>query len=115
VLCLQHNIAVCEGVPPIHRVVRSLGKGLETLADLVTYEVASQVLKLVMRQTREIISHTPRLTAHFLGGQAAEGTIASRLSLTNKKKNALLPAMRSNGKLTSKTFFRSHHAPDYNA
>lgn len=84
-----HNVAAGKGMSTIHRVVRSLGKGLETLVDLATYEVAGQILKLVMGQTREIISHAPRLSAHLVGRQATGGTIASCLSITNKKINAL--------------------------
>jgi len=100
VLSLKHNIAVGEGVSPIHRVVWSFGKCLETLANLATNQVAGQVFKLVMRQTREIISHVGRLTDNSLGSQAIEGTIALPLSLTNKKINTLSKAMTSNRKLT---------------
>src|SRR6267378_926099 len=96
-LGLQDDRPVGQGVAPVYPVIRTLWKGLKALSDLAAYEVADQILKLAVGQTREIIIHASRMSARFLGSQAIESTIASGLSLTNNKINQRLRRARSNG------------------
>ena len=89
-LRLYHDRSVGTRVAAVHPVVRALGKGFEAQLYLAPDEVAGQILKLAMGQTREIIIHASRMSARFLGSQAIESIIASRLSLTNNKVNRRL-------------------------
>jgi len=68
------------------------GKRLETYSDLATDQIADQILELIVRQSQEIISHWPRLSAHIPGSQAVERQIAAGLSLTNEKINRAVRA-----------------------
>ena len=56
-LRLHHDRSVGTCMAAVHPVVRALGKGLKAQLYLAPDEVASQILKLAVGQTREVVGH----------------------------------------------------------
>ena len=54
---LHHDRSVGTCMATVHPVVPALGKGLEAQLYLASDKVASQILKLAVRQTREVVGH----------------------------------------------------------